>query len=268
MVGKVKKKKTCPNCQKEYKQIGQHWRWNPEHRPNLSDNLREVTTGLLMGDGSLNRGNKNPRLEVSMVNKDFLEYLDGLFSSFSNGVSLSRTAEEAAKGNMERDTFPSKVVNVENYNDIYKWSTCGHPAFKEFSEWYGHVGKIWPESLKLTPVVLSYWYVCDGYYADKGTSDHMTIALSNEVENREKIDMYFEQEGFPRPNWKIYERSDGFIDAEIRWGVEASYELWNYMEGPLPGFEYKWPDEVAEGNLEKLLDRKEREALTGSGDNR
>lgn len=237
---KVKSSKTCPECKNNYKQIAQHWRWNPSHRNNMDNELIEISKGLIMGDGTINRGNKNPRLEVSMINKEFLNFLGGKFGCFSNGVRLFKTAEEAAEENKGRELFD--VVNVENYHDIYHWSTCGHPDLKPLADWYRTGKKLWPKNLNLTKNVLKYWYVSDGYYCNSGTSDYLTIALNNERKNKEKVENYFKRRSLPIPNkWKIYERSDGYVDCEILWNKENSYKIFDYMGSSLPGFEYKWP---------------------------
>jgi hypothetical protein len=238
---KVKNKKVCPKCGNSYKQIAQHWRWNSSHRPNLTNKQRQVITGLMMGDGCLNRGNKNPRVEISMISKNYLEHLDDMFGCLSNGVRISMTASESAERNMKRESFPSNVVNKENYNDLYKFTTCGHPELSNFN-WYKTGRKVWPDDINLNPTILKHWYVGDGYHGNMETYSYISIALSNEVKNKEKVESYFDDSNLPIPdNWKIYKSSDERINAEIIWNKDNSHKLFEYMGEPLPDFEYKWP---------------------------
>ena len=84
----------CPECGDEYQTLGTHWYYNESHRPELTDYQKEVITGLMMGDGSLNRQQgENPRLVVGMITKEYLEELDEIFGCLSTGVRLKTTTE-------------------------------------------------------------------------------------------------------------------------------------------------------------------------------
>lgn len=49
----------CPECCDEYEHLGQHWHYSPSHRPELTQKQKEITVGLVMGDGSINDESKN-----------------------------------------------------------------------------------------------------------------------------------------------------------------------------------------------------------------
>ena len=104
---------------------------------------------------------------------------------------------------------------------------------------------MWPEDIELTPTVLKHWYVGDGHCDNSSSHNHIQISVSNEVKNTEKVFKYFSNVGLPQPsNHHISEQiKSENKKCDIVWGVEESYELWDYMGEPLPDFNYKWPEE-------------------------
>lgn len=97
----------------------------------------------------------------------------------------------------------------------------------------------------MTPIVLKHWYVGDGHFSDKNGDHRIMIAMSNEVENTDKVDNYFKQMNLPTPsNYNIQEQSKSENKRCIAvFTRSATEELWEYMGDPLPDFEYKWPEE-------------------------
>ena len=233
----------CPECGESFDLIGQHWVFNEDHRPSLTQQQREIVTGLLMGDGSLDRGNKNPRLYVCMISPSYLKHLDKQFGILGTGVSLKMAAAESAKEKIERGF--SQSVDPENYSDVYHWNTRCHPELHEFN-WYGSGEKVWPNDITLTPTVLKHWFCGDGNWNNSGSNNHIRIGMSNEAENTDKVDSYFERADLPLPsNYDIYKYDDGRVDCNAEFTVDASTELWDYMGEPLPDFEYKWPKDFS-----------------------
>jgi len=232
----------CPQCGNGYKSLAHHCNYSPSHRPNLTEKQLEITIGLLMGDGNIHRQNKTCHLRTTMTNNNYLRYLDNVFGFLSNGVKSGRTAGKSAKNNINSGSNPH--ADSKNYSNLYRWNSVPHPKFNEFREWYSSGEKVWPEDIELTPTVLKHWYVGDGNYDNHNTNNCMRIAMSNEVENTEKVSKYFTNVGLPKPsNYSIYERDDGGKNCSAKWSVEDSYTLWGYMGEPLPDFEYKWPEE-------------------------
>lgn len=196
-----------------------------------------------MGDGSvISEENRNPKLTASMISPEYLEYVNEKFGVFSGTVSLKKTAAEQA--NRTRESGFSLSAKEENYNDVYQLQIMRHPELKKFREWYDSGEKVWPNNIDLTPIVLKHWYCGDGHYNNHNTSNHIEIAMSNEVENLGKVDNMFERAGLPSPsNYNIYERENGYIKCDAVFSVEESFVLWEYMGEPLPDFRYKWPVE-------------------------
>lgn len=171
-----------------------------------------------MSDGSIERGSKNPTLSFGMTNERYLEYLDDLFGVLGTGVK-------------ERER------QSDNWETLYWWNTRRHPDLTEYEHWYDSGKKVWPSDIDLTPTVLKHLYAGDGSWSNKNGSDHIRIAMWNEVDNTDKVDDMFKRADLPAPmNYSITDTSCTAI-----WSVSQSRQLWEYMGEPLPGFEYKWP---------------------------
>jgi len=233
----------CPQCGTEYKMVAQHWNCGSCERPSFTDHQREIITGLLMGDGTINRSSDgNPLLQCEMISPNYLKYIDGEFGIFGHGVSLAKTAEENAKAKSDSGFRPN--AKADNYSDVYRWWSMAHPELQEFAEWYSTGTKVWPSNIELKPTVMKHWYCGDGTWHNHGSHNRIKIGMANEVENTEKIDKMFENVGLSSPsNYAISERKDGSMNCVAEFTVEQSKELWKYMGEPLPDFEYKWPEE-------------------------
>jgi hypothetical protein len=238
----MSEKVACPECGEKYENLGQHWRYNPSHRPSFTQHQEEVITGLIMGDGYIDTHNKNPLIKCGMISQNYLEYIDSVFGCLGTGVSLQITAKESAKKSRDRGFSPN--AKAENYSDLYRWTSRTHPELEEWANWYSTGKKIWPEDIELTPVVLKHWYCGDGCWRNTDSKNYISIAMSNEIENQDKVTQIFENVGLPAPsNYNISERKDGSKKCNAEWTVEQSKELWEYMGEPLPDFEYKWPEQ-------------------------
>lgn len=235
----------CGQCGKEYQRIASHWSRGSCDHPDFTQHQKEIVTGLLMGDGTIDHGRgKNPRLQSQMISPDYLKYVDEQFGIFGKGVKLKITARESAKDARERGF--STNAKEENYHDVYGWTSMAHPELQEFSDWYRTGKKVWPEDISLTPTVLKHWYCGDGSWDNNGKNNRIRISMANEIYNLEKVSQMFENAELPVPsNYNISDRTSGGKICEAQFTVEKSRELWKYMGEPLPDFEYKWPEEYS-----------------------
>jgi hypothetical protein len=189
------------------------------NEPEITDKQHEIFTGLMMGDGSTSSSDdRKPYIQVTMKNKEFLNWLDSELGILSTGVR-----EVEGTGFAEGSIY-------------YKLITRRLNSLKIYDDWYGENGKVFPNDITLSPLTLKIWYCCDG---DKSVDnrwsvkEYARISSHNEVQNKSKINKYFDELNFS-PNW-----NDG---GRFTFGRYGSYEFWNYIGEPLPGFEYKWPN--------------------------
>lgn len=206
----------CPKCGDSFTALGKHWRYSPDHRPELTEHQHEILTGLLMSDGLIWKdGSDNPRFEANMIEDEYLYWLDDMFGLLSTGVTL-------------RDN------GTNSTNAVYNWTTRNLPELEQYHEWYQSGQKVWPSSISLTPTVLTHLYVGDGHYH---VSNYIEIGINNEAQNVQKLDKYFKGTGLPIP--KHIESSDVH---KLKWTVEESTVLFDYMDSAPPGFNYKFPN--------------------------
>lgn len=229
----------CPTCTGSYEKLGQHWAMSDCEFPQPTPHQYEISTGVLMGDGSLYRRNPNPFFQVTMVTEEYLEHLDSQFPVLGIGVSCIEVAESKAKKMRERGY---EGASAENYSDVYRWTTRTNPHFERFEGWYSSGEKVWPEGIDLTPTVLKHWYCGDGHFANSGTARYMKIIMNNEIDNKEKVERYFKEgPGVEVSNWSDFTYDSGRRQCSAEFNVAESETLFKYMGDPLPGFEYKWP---------------------------
>jgi len=236
-------KVSCPKGCGEYEHIGQHWsKGEVCSEPLLSQNQKEIITGCLMGDRYVDYTDKNPSFGIIVCNEEYLEYLDEIFGVFTTGVRVENTAQESVEKAHKYNFRPN--AKVENYSEQYILSTRNLEQIKEFADWYSSGNKVFPENIKLTPIVLKHWYVCDGSYQIKEESKrgNIIISMNNEREFKDKIESYFEKYvGVSVDRWREYKTDKGRIDCSAVFHADTTEQLLEYMGSPLPGFKYKWP---------------------------
>lgn len=233
----------CPLCDEKFQEIGKHWHGSKCDYPKISDEQREVITGILMGDGTVRKQDKNsnPKLSCGMVNKRYLDYLnEEVFPVLGNKVFLKKTAEEQARWHRESEFRPN--AESSNYQDIFAWYTRNHPDLDEFVQWYSSGEKVFPSDIDMSPLVMKHWFVGDGNFeTDRYSIGRISFATSNELNNKSKIEEYFISIGFDDFYWKSSERKDGSFGGGIYFSTDLTEDIFEYMGEPLPGFEYKWP---------------------------
>lgn len=194
-------KKTCPSCGQRYERLAQHWAMSSVcDYPLLSDHTEQILMGILMGDGTVHSppSANNARLEVTNINRHFLNWMDEELGWLSNGVRLKRTAEEIREENLRsnHDRFATADYAIR---DQYVLTTARHPFVNELDNWYGDNQKRYPPDLKLNPTTLKLWYVCDGTLL-WGNSGHKRpqarIEVTNEADRPSYLKDLFADVGF------------------------------------------------------------------------
>lgn len=233
----------CHECGERYNTLGQHWGASDCSKPEFSDKHHEMIIGMLMGDGSICYHYDNPTLQISVIKKEYLEYIDEELGNLSLGVRKQTVAEESAKMNRESGFSPN--AKTENYSDIYRLVTTAHHELQQYADWYSTGEKVFPQSINLTPTTLKHWYCCDGTMDTWDGSRRIRISAGNEEQNKDKLKDYFNNVGLPQPTLTSIEGGTSqydYTELQIGFTVEDSKEVFSYMGEPLPGFEYKFPD--------------------------
>ena len=195
----------CIRCGETFTKVGQHYRLSSCDYPELSNNQKEILTGVLMGDGSISDdGNERLRFVVEMKNEPFLQWLHKQIPEFSTGV------KKKSKG-------------------TYYISTIRCPEFRKmYDNWYDG-DKKFPESVELTPTVLRMWYVTDGHLKQTSGRPMMTIGCKNEFDRKEFLSDLIE---FADPS---------FYSNGLWLSVDETERAFEYMgTSPVSGFDYKW----------------------------
>lgn len=167
----IKTKHTCLVCGDRFKQLGNHWQWNPSHAPDINDHQHQVIRACMMGDGSLDRHNKRPRLTVCMKNKWYISELVNELCGLVSSVNKQKSGQ-------------------------YKLSTYALENLKIY-DWYNGGDKTYPPDIELTDTVLRHWYIQDGSLDWRSNSKRARACISctNEKHDMDKIQNMFSNTG-------------------------------------------------------------------------
>lgn len=217
----------CPSCEYEGSRLGHHWSMSQNcSEPEFSDRQHQVITGILLGDGSVTTSDgRKPMFSVEVNERRFVEWVSDELGVFSTHNIIERKFED------KQNTYR---INSRRLNQL-----------KEYRSWYETGEKRFPENLELTPLVLKLWYCTDGGKSvDKRwkKKEYARIASKNESDRKEFILSLFDELPFDA-NWND--------EYRFTFGRKGSYDFWDYIGDPLPGYEYKWPDD---GRPEHLCD--------------
>jgi hypothetical protein len=221
----------CPFCdsEKEYKTIGNHWRQSCEY-PTVSEFEYEVLSGLLAGDATVKSSKVgNTSIEIKMINKEFLNYVDKILGIKSTGVSKKYTSKEISEN--IRDSSP--VSSECSFSDQYVVTTRNIPDLNPFSEWYDEGEKRIPDSKKLTSTMVKYWYVCDGglSWNKESNSSRAQLTSTNESDRLSEIANVIGKKSGVRPS--VYE-------DRIMFKPRETDDFLSWIGDAPRGFEYKF----------------------------
>jgi hypothetical protein len=174
----------------------------------------------------------NPRIEVHSINCRFLDWIDEALAWLSNGVTLRRTSDEIREVNRSSalERFASADYEIR---DQYLLTTRRHPELRQYAGWYTRRQKRFPQGLRLHPITLKLWYVCDGHLV-WGTEGHtrpqVWISAENERDRGSLIRSLFDSKPVTP---KFHDGRLMFTSDETEWFFE-------YVGDPVPGFDYKF----------------------------
>lgn len=119
-----------------------------------SSELRGFLTGLILGDGSIDKGTTKRAFSIKSINKDFIDMIEDQIKSCSGFKTIIRYT-------------PSHYSSGCNHQGNWELIIPAHPYFnKMYHHFYDDYRKrkLSNQALKwLTPAGLANWYMSDGY---------------------------------------------------------------------------------------------------------
>ena len=231
---------TCHECGNEYKRIATHWSTTDCPYKPFTEKQHEIVKGLLMGDGCLRTTNKYPHVQMQMTSEKYLLHLSNeIFPTISGRVNMKQTAENSAKS--DRKTGFNPRAKTENYSNIYNLTVVSHPELQRYVRWYRTGEKVFPKNLELTPECLKHYFAGDGSLCE---GKYARITLCNEHSNKDKINKMFDNVGLSDFYWADRKRkSRSGHHCSIKFTLEGTNKFYDYIGEPVPGLEYRWPED-------------------------
>ena len=119
-----------------------------------SSELRGFLTGLILGDGTIDKGVTKRSFSIKSVNKDFIDMIETTVNSCSGFKSRIRfVPEHYSCGCNHKDSWEFRIVAHPYFNKIYNYfyNDYRHRIISQKAlDW-------------LTPSGLANWYMSDGY---------------------------------------------------------------------------------------------------------
>lgn len=150
--------------------------------------MKELIDGLLLGDGSLDKRNKNARYRHSCKHREYIEFIINELSRF----------------NIVTNTIYDKD-NGYGTGRVYQcYSLVSTELTTHHSRWYNNRRKVLPDDVELTKLSLLHWYIGDRCLdTDKGYLRQINIAAhSFSFEEREILCKKLTGLGFKVSNTK------------------------------------------------------------------
>jgi hypothetical protein len=199
--------KTCPDCGKDgLKNLGMHISQSKCQYPNLSENQKEVLSGILMGDGHVR---ESGIFEVAVKEKEYLDNVVNIFPDWLITKSgVHSFYNESADGEIMWRFRTVSCEETENMRD----------------NWYENGNKNYPiENIELSATVLKHWYATDG-----GLDGYNRPCLYSSNEDTEVLRDWIANHGYDVCNDKY----------SVRFNESGAEKLLSDI-GKIPGYEYK-----------------------------
>lgn len=183
--------------------------------------LHEILTGLLLGDGTIEMRGKNPRFAVSRAIKD-LSYLEWNYSYFKDwclsGISL-------------RERFDNRTQKT--YSGC-SFRTCAkQELLPYYHKWYSSQGKCIPRDLELTPLMLAIWFLDDGHI-EKRRLSLKTLFATNSFTKEDVIFLRDKLNTFLDAKFTISRVSSVKKQYVICGSNDASKKLFRIIDSVIP----------------------------------
>lgn len=116
----------CPTCGENYSKLGNHFQWNPDHRPPLSPWQKDVIRHLTLLGVSVRDDTTHPRFEVYSDSEYFIQVTADALGWMANEPRLHESAESVA------ERFDN--LTVDDVSGLWAVSTLPHPELADYRE--------------------------------------------------------------------------------------------------------------------------------------
>lgn len=144
----------CPTCGEEYERIAQHYAFNEEHRPELTDDQLDTVRFLLLDGATVDTSGSHHALETYSTDVEFLKAAAARLDEATSSIRLHSTAAEEAR--RLRQQYPNMDIDPDRVEDVYQLRTIPHPRLD------GYEGG--DDVTELTPNVLRWFIEHHGAY--------------------------------------------------------------------------------------------------------
>jgi hypothetical protein len=216
---------SCPYCDYEGNGLTCHWRYCEKGPPELTDRQREIIIGCMMGDGarqsSTNESQQSVGFTYSCAEERFRDWLYEELTPFAS-----------SKG-----CYPEERI-AGGQSDQYRVQTRAMPCFEFLNNWYeaGNQMKSFTD-VDFTPLKVKLWFCGDGTFPERLDGRRSIPKIGHVPPESESIGVLIDKfEGvgieakYTHPSFR-FNLTNGAKDA-----------FFEYIGDPLPGYEYKWPD--------------------------
>lgn len=198
-----------------------------------STELKGFLTGLILGDGSIDKGINKRSFSIKSINKDFIDNIYNEIKSCSGFKSkIKYTPAHYSCGCNHKESWEYRIVSHTYFNKIYHYF---------YDDYRNRI--ITAQSLKwLTPYGLANWYMSDGYVClvgkTKGLIKDRRVDICTDryaLNDIQKIQVFFKSEYNISTN--IIKR-DKYLRLRIN---KSSYETFFMLICPylVPSMRYK-----------------------------
>lgn len=215
----------CHSCGDNYSRLAQHWAMGDCNPNVITDYNHSILSGIISGDGSLDwsPGMKNPRIEITITNIKFLEWLKEQLKWLVGDIKEKSSAEE-----MNRMAIKAGYSNNPDCLSAHRLRTMAHPDIRKYENWYGEIKSV-PESVEFDKTLIKLWYCGDGtLHWGRDMESPSTAVITKTTDGKEQIADRLRSIGF-----KCNIRDRGITMVNYK-------EFLDWMGNPVPGFEYKW----------------------------
>lgn len=144
----------CTTCGKEYERIAQHYAFNEDHRPDLSDDQLDTVRFLLLDGATVETEGAHHSITHYSTDVEFLKAAAARLGGVVTSLRLEATAEEQAEHLAAK--YPGMDVTAETCSDLFALRTMPHPRLDGYEDG--------DDVTELTPNALSWFIQFHGAY--------------------------------------------------------------------------------------------------------